>query len=238
VVHGLSIGDDGGGGVTTLEFAAGADLVVLRVHDEMIAALLQRALGDLVEAASSLDPRASAHDVSISIDDGRLVLAGDGAEVRRSFDRAHVVDALIAWCNLVAIASRPDHVNLHAACLTVPDRGEAVIAPAPSTAGKTTLAVAACLRGWGYLSDEVASVDADASLVRAYPKPLTVKSGSRLRTGLDLDTAALSAHQQRWYVRPGEVGGSVVQVGRPAVTLFPSWPRTHRTSSAPTVPDC
>ncbi len=223
MVHELSIGDGGGGAVTTLELAVGADLVVLQVADEIVAMLLQRALGDLVETASSLDPPGSVHDISISIDDDRLVLAGDGAEVRRSFDRAHIVDALIAWCNLVAIASRPDHVNLHAACLTVPDSAEAVIAAAPSTAGKTTLAVAACLRGWGYLSDEVASVRADAAIVRAYPKPLTVKAGSRLRTGVDLDAGALSAHQQRWYVRPGEVGGSVVRAGRPAVTLFPSW---------------
>ncbi len=49
---------------------------------------------------------------------------------------------------------------------------------APEDHGKTTLTAALVRDGFGYLSDEVAAIDPDSLVVRAYPKSLSLDPGS------------------------------------------------------------
>jgi hypothetical protein len=63
----------------------------------------------------------------------------------------------------------PNHVFIHAG--SVGWRGRAVIMPAVSFSGKSTLTAALLREGAEYLSDEYAIIDADG-LVHPYPRPL------------------------------------------------------------------
>jgi hypothetical protein len=67
----------------------------------------------------------------------------------------------------------------HASAVEVPGAGGAVVFPAASGSGKTTIAASLVVRGWGYLTDEVAGIDPATSACRAYPKPLSLGVGSQ-----------------------------------------------------------
>jgi hypothetical protein len=67
----------------------------------------------------------------------------------------------------------PDRMFVHAGA--VGHEGRAIIFPAHSFAGKTTLVAALVRAGAVYYSDEFAVLDADG-LVHPYPKPLSVRS--------------------------------------------------------------
>ena len=143
----------------------------------------------------------------------------DDDAVYRASDAGNVVDHLVAWCNRRAIESRPAAVNIHAAGLVAPGSDRTIIVPGSPGAGKTTLAATACRRGWGYLSDEMVSVEHDT--IRAYPKPLTVKRGALpFVDDVDLTRYELSPQQTRWYVSVAELGGWVTQQGHPHAVAF------------------
>lgn len=143
----------------------------------------------------------------------------DDDSLYRASDPGNVVDHLVAWCNRRAVESRPAAVNIHAAGLVAPGSDRTIVVPGSPGAGKTTLAATACRRGWGYLSDEMVSVEDDT--IRAYPKPLTVKRGTLpFLTDVDMARYELSQHQTRWYVSVAELGGWVTQQGRPHAIAF------------------
>ncbi|MEM7285151.1 MAG: PqqD family peptide modification chaperone [Actinomycetota bacterium] len=146
-------------------------------------------------------------------------LVVDGASLYRASDPGNVLDHLVAWCNRRAVASRPDAVNVHAAGLVAPGSTRAIVIPGAPGAGKTTLAAAACRRGWGYLSDEMVSVE--AGMLRSYPKPLTMKQGSlSFVEDLDLSRYELGHQQSRWYISVAELGGWVAERANPHAIVF------------------
>lgn len=65
---------------------------------------------------------------------------------------------------------------IHAAVLA--RGGRALVLPAPAGAGKSTLAAALAARGWVYLSDELAVVDAATLRVEPFPLPIGLKDGA------------------------------------------------------------
>jgi hypothetical protein len=67
-------------------------------------------------------------------------------------------------------------------------RGRAILLPAPTFCGKTSLTAALVKAGADYLSDEYAVLDADG-LVHPFPKPLSVRDARARQT--DLPLAAL-----------------------------------------------
>lgn len=73
---------------------------------------------------------------------------------------------------------RPDALWLHAASLEC-DAG-AIILPGESGRGKSTLALALVARGWRYLCDEFAVVDARTAALRAFPRAICVKESGYL----------------------------------------------------------
>ncbi len=68
---------------------------------------------------------------------------------------------------------RPEAMWLHAASLE--RDGVGVILPGGSGSGKSTLALALIARGWRYLCDEFAIVDARTATLRSFPRAICVK---------------------------------------------------------------
>jgi hypothetical protein len=94
------------------------------------------------------------------------------------------VDQLIADVTRRAIASRPDHLLLHAAAVSF--AGHGVLLPGPSGSGKSTSAAALVLAGFDYLTDEAAAIDPDSLEIVPYPKPLSLRPASAQQLGINL----------------------------------------------------
>lgn len=125
--------------------------------------------------------------------------------------------ALLAYLDQLVIQRCPDLFILHAAA--VERGGVAVVLPAGSGTGKSTLAAALLVRGWRYLTDELTLIDPLTLQVHPFPRPLSIK-----QTGFDLvRSMGLRFSGDRTYagregselafcsafdVRPGAVGTS------------------------------
>jgi hypothetical protein len=70
----------------------------------------------------------------------------------------------------------PRFLHLHAGSMEIDGRG--VILPGDSGSGKSTLTVGLIARGWRYLCDEFALIDADTLRVHPYPRAICVKRPS------------------------------------------------------------
>lgn len=82
----------------------------------------------------------------------------------------HVVDAEVRA--IVALLAR-ERIFIHAGVVGVDDR--ALVLPAPSFSGKSSLVAALVAAGAAYYSDEFAVLDPDG-LVHAYPRPISIRS--------------------------------------------------------------
>lgn len=78
------------------------------------------------------------------------------------------------WC----LATRPlGFLVLHAAVVARDDA--AIVMPGIPGAGKSTLCAALCfLKGWRLLSDELALIEPERSLLRPHPRPISLKNAS------------------------------------------------------------
>ena len=158
--------------------ALGADLIV-DCPDPEIAAVLERVLSPLHVP--------SPPEIAIRVDeepDGIFTVAtGDRPPVRAA-SRLSVVHTVLAEVNGAAVRSVPDHLVFHAGAVTG-DEG-AVLLPAASNHGKSTLTTALVGAGLGYLTDEAAAVGDDTGgatlrqVDRARPRvvPAVPRAGS------------------------------------------------------------
>jgi hypothetical protein len=100
------------------------------------------------------------------------ILYRENEEVARRVDADRLV-ALLDTCIRMAMGEyAPRHIFLHAG--VVGWKGEALIFPAKSYSGKTTLVAELIKMGALYYSDEYAVIDEDG-LVHPYPKPLSLR---------------------------------------------------------------
>lgn len=76
---------------------------------------------------------------------------------------------------LCALILQRGDLPIHAACLIPPDRSEAILLCAESGTGKSTTTVAAALRGWTVLSDDVTQIVGFEGIAMALPGWATVK---------------------------------------------------------------
>jgi len=67
----------------------------------------------------------------------------------------------------------PHYLQIHASAMEVD--GQGVIFPGLSGRGKSTLTVGLLTRGWRYLSDEFALLEADSLQLHAYPRAICIK---------------------------------------------------------------
>jgi hypothetical protein len=96
----------------------------------------------------------------------------NGAELRRQLEEA----------NLEAARAAVGHVPLHAA--SVEQTGAVVALAGRSRAGKSTLAAAAVLAGYGYVADEITVVSPTALTVRPFHRPIGLRRGGAEAIGV------------------------------------------------------
>lgn len=151
---------------------------------------------------------------------------------------ASTLDLVMWHVNQRAVASVRDRLLFHASATVSPTTGGAVLCPATSGSGKTTLAATMVIRGWGYLTDEAASVSSDGSVpptCEAYPKPLSIGIGSQavaavLRPKIP---AALRAYRGGEWLAPVE---RVCAVAPIAAVVTPRYTGRRRSRLTPVRP--
>lgn len=142
-------------------------------------------------------------------------LEHDGVLAAGPFSETAALSTVTVDLNVRAVASRPEHLNLHAGAVAADGRG--LLLPAGSGAGKTTLTAALVMAGCDYLTDEAASVDLDRLLVEPYAKPLSLSSTSQTALGCrQSELGPMELIPASW-LRPGCWSGPVP----PGAIVFP-----------------
>ena len=141
---------------------------------------VEKVLAGLAAPASASAAAPADHHFHLGLVDGKdgpLISVGlDGETVRQSAAEDDALVTLMTAVNVGAVASRPDHLVVHAAAVSWEGRG--LLLPGPPGAGKTTLAAGLVAAGFDYLTDEAAAIDPLVLGVDPYPKPLSVGPGS------------------------------------------------------------
>jgi hypothetical protein len=106
----------------------------------------------------------------------RVQLSRDSEPIGYPMDAPDTPVRLVSDITEQAVASRPDHLALHAAALAF--GGQGVLLPGATGAGKSTLAASLVAAGFDYLTDEAAVIDVDTLEVVPFPKPLSLRPGS------------------------------------------------------------
>jgi hypothetical protein len=168
---------------------------------------------DLLGAARSLlppgwksceSPSADGRFAILERDDGYEVSL-NGESKHRHGDRELALGLLDAQIRAYVAFHAPDAVFVHAG--VVGHGGGAIVIPAPTFSGKTTLVAALVRAGATYYSDEFAVIDAQGR-VRPYPKPLSIRDGTS--PGADRSAESLG----------GTVGTAALPVALVAVTSY------------------
>lgn len=153
---------------------AGGTTVLVRTNDPTIQ-------GHLDEVLSSL-PAADQVEATISVvdrgrDGGHRYRVIVDNEVRfRVHTAEEATDHVLTQLNLLAIGRTPHKLLFHGGA--VERDGFVVAVLGPSGQGKSTLTAALVQRGWGYLSDELVTVDPATLRVEPYPKALDLSDQS------------------------------------------------------------
>ncbi len=129
--------------------------------------------------------------------DGPATLTSAGHSLLRDVRVAAVLDRIVWEVNQLAWRANPAAVLVHGGL--VERAGRAVLVTGPSGVGKTTLVASLCLRGFGYLSDEIAALGPSGPT--AFAKPLSIRPGAQARFGPFAPPADLSELMtSAWYV--------------------------------------
>jgi hypothetical protein len=89
----------------------------------------------------------------------------------------------LAEANLAAVQAAVGCVPLHGAAID--SRAGVIVLAGRSLAGKSTLAAAAVLAGYPYVSDELAAISPDDLTVRPYHRPIGLRRGGASALGLE-----------------------------------------------------
>ncbi len=161
--------------------------------------------------------------------------AGGGFVVRRGRTRLWAAASepeLIPWLESEIVGwllrKLRRFVQLHAA--VVERRGGAVVIAGPPDAGKTSLACALGLAGWGVMSDEVALVEPRTNHVLAFPRAMLVKSGtarrlSEMRPVRPMRVLLENGPESVRYVSPVFFGRPLRTKAGIRCVVFPEWAR-------------
>jgi HprK-related kinase A len=106
----------------------------------------------------------------------RYVVLGDGEPFGEEVHRHEVLPYLEWAVNWRVIARCTSSLLAHAASMARDGRG--VVFAGPSGAGKSTLVAGLLARGWQYLGDEFAMIDARTLKLLPFPKAVCVKAGA------------------------------------------------------------
>ena len=107
---------------------------------------------------------------------GRFDLACDGEPVTTTEWPCVALDYLVWDVNRRVVEASGGHLLLHAAAAT--RNGLAVVVPAVSGGGKSTLVAALVDAGFDYLTDEIVAIEPASTRVGGYRKAIGLKEGS------------------------------------------------------------
>ncbi|HVE62595.1 MAG TPA: hypothetical protein VNB94_02160 [Mycobacteriales bacterium] len=150
--------------------ALGYEFVIRCAHPELMAHL-GHVFGSLE------DPAADAHVYEVQDFAGWAQITLDGAVAVDNVRLPDVVEFIQTHVNLAAVVAPPPRLFLHAG--GVSSGLDAVVLPAASGSGKTSLTVALVGAGLGYLSDEALAVDPDDLSITPFPKSFTIKASGQ-----------------------------------------------------------
>lgn len=135
---------------------------------------IRRDLDDLFVDLASQSVPGECLSISASRTGYSLNVPGDGI---KSFQRSEeLIGEILRLVNRRSLDLDCSRLHLHAGC--VARNGSGIVLSARSGVGKTTLTAALGAAGWDYLSDEAVALDVSAEHLHAFPKPLSMKSGS------------------------------------------------------------
>jgi hypothetical protein len=158
-----------------------------------------------------------------------------GARVNRAQEVDTLVDHALWEVEQRLFRSVRDFLLIHAGVVGTPTSATVVL-PGGTGLGKSTLVAALLVRGFTYLSDELAPLDPVSARVYPYHRPIALKSVSLpLLQGLT-DRVVFSPTADgpgRPYLRPQDIGASVGNPGPVASVVFPSTDRDGRPRLVP-----
>ena len=134
-------------------------------------------------------------------------------------DDSMLVDCAVQQVTRLAIERSKRYLVLHAS--TVARNGQAVMMPARSNSGKSTLATIMVEAGFDYLTDEASFVDLETGDVVAFPKPIMLDPGSQQLLA-HLAPPGLTGQSTKWRIAPGAVRpGAVAEQAKLAHIVLP-----------------
>ncbi len=213
-------------------FAALDARVGIVSDDEEILATVERVLGPL----RCDDPPAVTIEV-VAVDEFSWTVGVGGRAGATIGSRLSAVLRVISEINHLAVASVPDDLVFHSGAVS--DGDQAVLLPAASNHGKSTLTTALVADGLAYLTDEAAAVTAELS-VRPFAKSIALDPGSFPLfealvppcAGGDLAKALAS---REWHVDPVRVG-TIAGPAPVAAIVCPHWRAGASTRLSPVAP--
>lgn len=202
-------------------FVAFGQSWLLHTDEPKLAALITDLYGDLL---ANGDPGSVPADFRVIAADGeqRSLVSRDQVRLRSGSTPAATMSSLVWGINRwVLDEASHDHLLLHAGGV-VRDDGVAVLLPAPSESGKSTLTTGLLDRGLAYLSDEAVALESDRT-VHGYAKPVSIDRGAwevldAHRPTLDGEGSAYLDLQ--WHVRASRIS-HVAPCGRLGAVVFP-----------------
>lgn len=183
-------------------------------------------LADYVEAIlaplATDDTDGQARHLYSVVDDGarfksRYAVYFGGQHIVRTPSEPLALGYLLWHLNHAVVHESDRYLLLHAAAAAA--NGSAIVLPAPTESGKSTLVAGLVLRGLGYLTDEVTAVHPATLDVDPYPKALSIELGSwdaldNLRPPLDARFNRFADEQ--WHVVPDAIRPGAVADPCPA----------------------
>lgn len=203
-------------------------------------AAVGRYLEDVFRCLASPGPPGNWY--SVAEDDSpterRWTLCFNKEEIGSASHPAALVSTLLWHVNRQAVDRSGEYLLLHAAAAEY--ASVAVVMPAPTESGKTTLVAGLVQRGLRYLTDEAVAIDPRTLVVHPFPKALSIDSGSwtvlsDLEPNVDPELLAHLAPQ--WQVDPGSIRPEAVAPPcRPGWVIVPHYEAGARTELQPLRP--
>lgn len=182
----------------------------IRTTSSSCALLIRRLFSDCAAAVAAGSP---AYELVVTERGGRAgaKLTLDGEMLIPNADPPSVLSTL-AWRVMNDAVAQTRHLLVvHAGTVAAPGGG-AVILPAPSGGGKTTLVAGLLRAGFAYLSDEMAALDPVTGRVLPVPRAMSAKEGSF--EALRFDPPHLPSDAERlidgaWPLRPEDLNAAI-----------------------------
>ena len=124
----------------------------------------------------STPPLASPADIVVDdVADGRARFRFPGGREIDPIDHDTLPRAVLNVLSRMALDESTVAANLHGAALTT-QRGTGIVLVGRSRSGKTSLTAELAARGHTYLTDEMVGIDLATGILRAFPRPLSMRS--------------------------------------------------------------